>query len=163
MHMVKYAHGLSFIAFVVVNTMRLRQNGCHFADAILKWIFLNENVWISINISLKFVPIGPINNIPSLVQILAWRHPGDKPLSEPTEDSLLMQICVILPQWVNSLWPSDAIWRQRSGSTLAQVIACCLTAPSHYLNQCWLIISKVWWHSSDGNITRDVSFMNDWN
>ena len=44
---------------------------------------------------------------------------------------------------VNSLWFSDAIWRQRSGSTLAQVMACCLTAPSHYLNQFWLIISKV--------------------
>ena len=41
---------------------------------------------------------------------------------------------------LNSLWPSDAIWRQRSGSTLAQVTAFCLTAPSHYLNQCWLII-----------------------
>ena len=44
---------------------------------------------------------------------------------------------------VNSLWPSDTIWRQRSGSTLAQVMACCLTAPSHYLNQCWLIISEI--------------------
>ena len=39
---------------------------------------------------------------------------------------------------VNLFWPSDAIWRQRSGSTLAQVMACCLMAPSHYLNQCWL-------------------------
>ena len=44
---------------------------------------------------------------------------------------------------VNSLGPGDAIWRQRSGSTLAQAMACCLTAPSHYLNQCWLIISGV--------------------
>ena len=44
---------------------------------------------------------------------------------------------------VNSLRPSDAIWRHRSGSTLAQIMAWCLTAPSHYLNQCWLIISKV--------------------
>ena len=35
---------------------------------------------------------------------------------------------------INSLWPSDAVWRHGSGSTLAQVIACCLTAPSHYLN-----------------------------
>ena len=43
----------------------------------------------------------------------------------------------------NSLRPSDVIWWQRSGSTLAQVMACGLTAPSHYLNQCWLIISKV--------------------
>ena len=47
----------------------------------------------------------------------------------------------------NSLWLRDAIWRQRSGSTLAQVMACCLTAPSHYLNQCWLVISEVQWHS----------------
>ena len=46
-------------------------------------------------------------------------------------------------QWVNSLWPSDAIWWHRSGSTLAQVMPCCLMAPSHYLNQCWLIISEV--------------------
>ena len=58
---------------------------------------------------------------------------------------------------VNSLWPSDAIWRQRSGSTLVQIMACCLTAPSHYLNQCWLIISKVQWHPSESNFTRDTS------
>ena len=36
-------------------------------------------------------------------------------------------------QYVNSLWPSDAIWRQGTRSTLVQVMACCLTAPSHYL------------------------------
>ena len=46
-------------------------------------IFFNENVWISIKILLKFVPKGPINNIPSLVQIMAWCRPGDKPLFEP--------------------------------------------------------------------------------
>ena len=63
--------------------MRPGQNGRHFADAIFKCIFLNENVWIRIKISLKFVPKGPINNIPSLVQIMAWHRPGDKPLSEP--------------------------------------------------------------------------------
>ena len=57
---------------------------------------------------------------------------------------------------IDSLWPSDAIWRYRSGSTLAQVIACCLTAPSHYLNQCWLIINKVQWHSSEGNFAKDI-------
>ena len=41
---------------------------------------------------------------------------------------------------INSLWPSVAIWWHRSGTTLAQVMACCLTAPSHYLNQHWLLI-----------------------
>ena len=69
--------------FCIFNTLRPRQNGQHFPDDIFKCIFLNENVWISIKISLKFVPKGPINNNPALVQIIAWRRPGDKPLSEP--------------------------------------------------------------------------------
>ena len=51
----------------------------------------------------------------------------------------------------NSLWPSDAIWQQGSRSTLVQVMSCCLTAPSHYLNQCWLMISEVLRHSLDNN------------
>ena len=123
------------------NTLRPRQNGRHFPEDIFKCIFLNESIWILI--SLKFVPKCPINNIPALVQITAWRRPGDKPLSEPMLVCLLTHICVTQPQWVNSLRPSDTIWRHRSGSTLAQVMACCLTAPSHYLNQWWLIINKV--------------------
>ena len=45
--------------------------------------------------------------------------------------------------FINPLTASDAIWQQRHGSTLAQVMACCLMASSYYLNQCWLIISKV--------------------
>ena len=60
----------------------------------------NENVWISIKISLKFVPKGPINNILALVQMMAWCRPGDKPLSELMLVSLLTHICVIRPQWV---------------------------------------------------------------
>ena len=54
---------------------------------------------------------------------------------------------------INSLWPSDAIWRYRSVSTLVQAMACCLTASSHYLNQRWLIIGEVLWHSPEGNFT----------
>ena len=192
-------------------------------------------MWILIKILLKFVPEGPINNISALVQIMAWRQPGDKPLSEPMMISLLTHICITRPQWIknifkilnsqkkiwkdryspqclliaqyrlsvrtsadtvtakflsciwhwhlkefkndyqslvvsgfsqqfftsnfiapvppavvhliNSLRPSDTIWRHRSGSTLAQVMACCPTATSHYLNQCWLIMSKVQRHS----------------
>ena len=45
-----------------VNTLSPRQNGRHFADDIFKCIFLNENIWIPIKISLKFIPKGPINN-----------------------------------------------------------------------------------------------------
>ena len=66
-----------------VNTLRLLQNGPHFVDNIFKCIFLNENIWILIKISLKFVPKGPVNNILSLFQIMACRQPGNKPLSEP--------------------------------------------------------------------------------
>ena len=86
------------------HTLRPRQNGRHFPD-IFKWIFLNENIGISINISPKFVPRGPINNIPTLVQVMAWRRPGDKPLSEPMMVRLPTHIWVTRPQWVNdNLW-----------------------------------------------------------
>ena len=83
-----------------LNTLRPRRNEQHFADDIFKRIFFNENVWISIKISLKFVPKGPINNIPALVQIMAWRRSGDKALSEPMMVSLPTHICVTRPQWV---------------------------------------------------------------
>ena len=53
--------------------------------------------------------------------------------------------------WVNSLWLSDTIWWHRTGSTLVHVMAWCPQAPSHYLNQCWLIISQVRWQSCEGN------------
>ena len=84
-----------------VNTLRLRQNGRHFADDMFKCIFLNENVWIAIEISLKFVPKGSINNNPALLQIMVWRRPGDKPLCETMMVSSLTHICVTQPQWVN--------------------------------------------------------------
>ena len=51
---------------------------------------------------LRFVPKGPINNIPALFQVIAWRRPGDKPLSEPMMVILLTHVWVIRPQWVNS-------------------------------------------------------------
>ena len=85
----------------IYNTLRLRQNSCHFPDDILKCIFLNENLWISTKISLKFVLKGPISSIPALVQIMAWPRPVDKLLSEPMMVSLLTHICVTRPQWVN--------------------------------------------------------------
>ena len=106
------------ITTLATDTLRLEQNGFHFADNILthwsrdkmavifqttfcKCIFVNENVGISIKISLKFVPKCQINNIPALVQIMAWRRLGDKPLSEPMTVSLLMHICISQPLWVN--------------------------------------------------------------
>ena len=71
-----------------VETLGLGQNGRHFPDDIFKCILLNENIWISIEISLKFVLRGPFNNIPALVQIMMF--------------SLLTHICVTQPQWVKT-------------------------------------------------------------
>ena len=68
-------------------------------------IFLNENVWFSLKISLKFVPKVPINKIPALFQILAWHWTGGKPLSEQIMVSLLTHKCITWPQWVNTLRP----------------------------------------------------------
>ena len=82
-------------AIISVNTLRPTQNGHHFTDNIFKWISLNENVSISIEISLQFVPQDPINNIPVLVQIMAWWRPGKKPSSEPMMVSLLTHTCVM--------------------------------------------------------------------
>ena len=55
---------------------------------------------------------------------------------------------------------ASAIWQQGSRSTLVQVMACCRTAPSHYLNQCWLIIIEVQWRSPEGNFISDTSSIN---
>ena len=88
------------IWYFYINSLKPRPNRRHFADDIFKCIFLNENASIAIKISLKFVPKGPINNTPALVQIMAWRRPGDRPLSEPMMVSLPTHICVTRPQWV---------------------------------------------------------------
>ena len=101
----------------LVNTLGLRQNGRHFTVDVLKCIFLNENVWIPINISLKFVPQGPINNIPALVQITAWRRPDDKPLSGPMMVRLPTHICATRPQWV--IWfHNDGLVQDCSNSSV---------------------------------------------
>ena len=49
----------------------------------------------------EFVAKVRINNIPALVQIMAWRRPGDRPLSELSEPmmvSSMTHICVTRPQ-----------------------------------------------------------------
>ena len=74
---------LSTLWWISVKTLRPRQDGRLFPDDIFESIFLNESVQILIEISLTCVPKAPINNIRALVQIMAWHHPGNKPLSEP--------------------------------------------------------------------------------
>ena len=112
-----------YVIYGGINTLRPRQNGRHFPDNIFKCIFLNENGRISIKISLKFVPKVPINNIPALVQIMAWRRPGDKPLSEQTMVTLLAHICVTRPQWVKQLtYLINSLVPRRSGWDFKNII-----------------------------------------
>ena len=106
-HKLKYDHivffpSSGFMFLRRVNTFTPRQNGRHFADDVFKWIFVSGNVWISIKIWLKFAPKGPMYNISVLVQIMAWRRSGDRPLSEPMIVSLPTHIGVTRPQWYTS-------------------------------------------------------------
>ena len=62
----------------LLNTLWPRQNDRQCPHDNFKCIFVNENKWILIKISLRFVSKSPMNNIPALVHIMAWRRPGDK-------------------------------------------------------------------------------------
>ena len=59
------------------------QNDRHFADGRFKCIFMNENFFTLIRISLKFAPKRPIDNEPALVQVMAWCQTGNEPITEP--------------------------------------------------------------------------------
>ena len=72
-----------FPGFNKFNSSPPGQNGRHFTDDISRCIFVNEKFCILIEISLKFVSKGPIDNNPALVYIMTWRRISKKPLSEP--------------------------------------------------------------------------------
>ena len=90
-----------FKHFMFLNTLKPRQYGYRITN-VFKRTFLNENVWILIKMSLKCVAKGPVNNIPSLLQVMAWRRSGDKPISEPMVVRLQMHLGITRPQWVNN-------------------------------------------------------------
>ena len=81
---------------------------------------------------------------------------SNKPLPELTLTKI--SVAVLRKQGVYTFWPSDAIWWHRSRSTLPQVMACCLTAPSHHLNQYWLIIKGILLHAPECNFTGSEEF-----
>ena len=66
-----------------VNIFGPRQKGRHFPNDTSKCIFVKENFWALNRISLKYVPHGKIGNLKTLVQKMAWRRLGYKPLSKP--------------------------------------------------------------------------------
>ena len=102
--------------------------GRHFADDVFKFTFANINCWILIRSSLKYIPSGPINSNPVLVEIMACRRTCNKPLSEPKRSSLLTHTWVTqrvselghpcFRQWLVTYW-----------------------GPSHYQSQWWLNVN----------------------
>ena len=71
-----------FVLSHTINSSPPGEDVRHLANVIFRRIFLNENVRISMQISLKCVPKGPVDNKSALVHVMVWRRTGDKPLPE---------------------------------------------------------------------------------
>ena len=123
---------------------------------IFKLTFMIDDWGLSYEIVLRWISL----DLPTLVQVMAWCHQAPCHCLSQCWPRYMLPYGTARLQWVTSLWPSDTILGHRSGSTLVEVMACCLMASSHYLNRCWLIIQKVQWQSSQGSFTRDTSNIN---
>ena len=77
------------------------ENGRHFAEDIFRCIIVNETFYISIQISLKFVPTGPIDNNQALFQIMAWCRIATHHYSNQCWPDTLTHICCIRGRWLN--------------------------------------------------------------
>ena len=123
------------------NTLRPKQNVCHFQDDIFKCIILNENVWISMKISLKFVPRGQIKNIPSLVKIMPWRRPAQ---SHYLNQWWLVYWCIYTSLGLDTLWVNKGYRGHCGKSTKYNSYA--NTVSRHYWARPPFIISSLWMH-----------------
>ena len=73
--------------------------------------FLNENVWIALKISLKFVFKVWIDNIPALIQIMSWRRPGNKQLSETMKQDIVLTLFILTVKirYLTNCWTTQFI------------------------------------------------------
>ena len=122
----------------------------------------NDGRSISCEMVRRWMSMDLTGDESTLVQVMAWCRQATSHYLNQCWLSYMTSYGVTRPQWVKiwvfpkigsaqsivrSLWPSKAIWRRRSGSTLAQIMVCWLTTPSYYLNQYQLLIGEVLWHS----------------
>ena len=149
------------------------QNGHHFADDI----FLKEHACSLIQIPWECVLKDPTDNMSWSVQVMAWLLKGNKPFyqsmltkcyyaqmgslghNELTSNTVWLYLSDkrTNTQWETMLthcglvtpYGDTGLGQHRSWSTLAQEMACCLTAPSHYLNKCWLFLHARPWIPGD--------------
>ena len=140
----------------------LNRQACGHTEALIKFTMTTHYRALRLKIQIEFRILHSIQRQPYDSWCNKHSRFTCKVLQMITEHTQVVKNIPCI-QDVHSLGPSDTIWWQRSESTLAQVMAWCLTVPSPYLNECWLIISKVEWHSSKGEFTRDTSAINHWN
>ena len=131
----------------IFNTWGPKHNGRHFPDEFFKCIFLNENAWISIKVPLKFVPKGSIINIPALVQLMAWRRSGDKPLSLSRDwaaldhDSTLSQPVIRRSKWsVSPACHNRVTWLATSAQHLTSLAVVGNTITTAVTSQCYIMV-----------------------
>ena len=110
---------------------------------IFKCICLNEIILILIKISLKSVPKGPINNMPALVQIMAWHLPGDKPSSEPMMVRLPTHICITRPQWVKMHLTGTFLMDSHICSYVNEVFHSVFICPCQRQSQNWACANNI--------------------
>ena len=134
-----------------------------FENTVFKLLLLIDIFKSSHDNDLGRMPEYFANHKSTLVQVRIWCHEATSPYPSQCWLCSRSPYGITGPQWVNPLWPSDAICRHRSGSTLNQVMAFCLVAPSHYLNQCWHINNKIQWYPSQVNFTKNTLAINQLN
>ena len=142
-----------------INSSPPAQNGCQLADNIFKCISVNENFCILLQMSLKFVPKGSINNMSALVQVMAWRKTGDRPLPEPWWPSSLVYMCGTRGRWVNEhCVHQDARWTNTPATMNQQFEqpyfhkwVCC----------CYLCTSKLWIIQGYTKLSWGIKYLND--
>ena len=143
--------GLSWTKFLSIPCLLMSGSPKIVAISFRRLMLTVSNVYNDLHIVIAEAPVIAKSNI--ILDVKPWDDETDmaeleKCVRSVQKDGLVWGACKCMCTGTlcdldcfNSLRPSDAIWWHRSGSTLAQVMACCLTAPSHYLNQCWLIMS----------------------
>ena len=87
-------------------------------SSAFSWMKMHE-FWLKFHWRLSLLN-DPINNIPALVPIMAWRRPGAEPLSEPMMVKWTTHIYVTRTQWV--LTKADSFLKSRFSSTEADTV-----------------------------------------
>ena len=136
-----------------VNSLAPGRFEWNFRYVIFKWILVIDGWGICCEIALIWMSLDLTDDQSILVQVMACCHQATSHYLTQCWPRSLSPYGITSPEWVNTLWPSDTIWWHRSSSTLVKIMACCL-------NQCFLISSKILWHSSEGNFSRYTSAIN---